>query len=71
MSSGKKYTREEMEAIVNDTIAGLRGKKELNPDELEHAAGGVWVPETHEEIDQYWDVVQATYMIRMAMMLLH
>ena len=61
MSSEKKYTQEEMEAIVNEVIAGLRGKKELSLDDMEHVAGGVWVPETHEEIDQYWDAVQSAY----------
>ncbi|MBR1830965.1 MAG: hypothetical protein IJ784_00855 [Ruminiclostridium sp.] len=48
MSSEKKYTDEEVKAIVDDALrkaeekaaAGLGEERELTPDELESAAGG-------------------------------
>ena len=62
MSKEKKYSREEINAIVNDALrkAGLATGRELNMDEMENVSGGVMiVPSTHEEIDQKMDVIQS------------
>ena len=61
MSNEKKYTREEIKAIVDEEIARLKGTKELSPNEMGQAAGGdVYYAQTHEEIDEYWDLIQRT-----------
>ena len=62
MDTEKKYTEEEMKAIANEEIrkAGLKANKELNLDEMEKVSGGIYVPDTHEEIDRLWDIVQDT-----------
>ena len=61
MSTEKKYTQDEIKAIVDEEIAKLKGTKELSPNEMEQVAGGdVYYAQTHEEIDEYWDLVQKT-----------
>ena len=61
MENEKKYTREEINAIVNEELrrAGLKAVRELNADEMDHVAGGVVIPSTHEEIDMKWDLVES------------
>ena len=59
--SEKKYTEEEMKAIVAEEIRkmNLGMNRELSADELESVSGGVYiVPKTHEEIDRLWDSVE-------------
>ena len=70
MSNEKKYTQEEIKAIVDEELrkANLTTAKELSMDEMEEASGGsdapggnaYVIPKTHAEIDVKWDVVQAT-----------
>ena len=65
MDTEKKYTEEEMKAIVDKVIreAGLKMDDELNPDELDNVSGGDFIiPEgtTHADIDAKWDAIQAT-----------
>ena len=65
MDNEKKYTEEEIKAIVDEAIrkAGLKMDDELNPDELDNVSGGDFIiPEgtTHADIDAKWDVIQAT-----------
>ncbi len=57
MNNEKKYTQEEIKAMVNEELAKLKGTKELNLNDMEHAAGG-WVPKTHEDIDTFWNMIQ-------------
>ena len=62
MSIEKKYTEEEMKAIVAEEIRkmNLGMNRELSADELESVSGGNYVvPKTHEEIDRLWDSVEA------------
>ncbi len=62
MSIEKKYTEEEMKAIVAEEIRkmNLGMNRELSVDELESVSGGDYVvPKTHEEIDRLWDTVEA------------
>ena len=64
MSNEKKYTREEIRAIVDETIrkAGLTPKNELSMDEMENVSGGYGkydVQESHEDIDKIWDAIEA------------
>ena len=65
MSNEKKYTQEEMKAIVDEVLrkANLNPDRELRADEMENVSGGGYctyvVPKTHEEIDKLWDVVEA------------
>lgn len=72
MDSEKKYTPEEINAIVDEELrkANLSSQKELNLDEMENISGGsddffkgteYRVPATHEEIDAKWDVIDAVY----------
>ena len=59
MNNEKKYTREEIQAIVNEEIrkANLNPARELRTDELETVSGGKRHFTTHEEIDRMWDTV--------------
>ena len=64
MSNEKKYTREEIRAIVNEELrkAGLTPENELSLDEMENASGGYGkydVPKSHEDIDRIWDAIEA------------
>ena len=65
MSNEKKYTREEIKAIVNEELrkAGLTSGQEISLDEMENVSGGGYctyvVPETHEDIDKIWDAIEA------------
>ena len=67
MSNEKKYTPEEIKAIVEEELrkANLHPGKELSVDTMEGVSGGglpketYLVPKTHEEIDEKWDVVQS------------
>ena len=62
MSIEKKYTEEEMKAIVAEEIRKMNPgmNRELSADELESVSGGKYVvPKTHEEIDRLWDSVEA------------
>ncbi len=43
MSTEKKYTREEIKGIVDEEIARLKGTKELSPNEMGQAAGGMYI----------------------------
>ena len=75
MSNEKKYTQEEIKAIVEEELrkANLAMGTELNMDEMETVAGGngytghdapggnsYVVPKTHEEIDAKWDIIDYT-----------
>ena len=54
MDSEKKYTPEEINAIVDEELrkAGLNPGRELSADEMEQVSGGAYIiPSTHEEID--------------------
>lgn len=61
MENEKKYTQEEMMAIVDGEIrkAGLKPGRELDPDEMEKVSGGYDTRafKTHEEIDQVMDII--------------
>ena len=68
MSNEKKYTPEEIKAIVEEELrkANLHPGNELSADALEGVSGGgvipketYRVPKTHEEIDAKWDIVQS------------
>ena len=64
MSNEKKYTQEEIKAIVNEELhkAGLTTENELSMDEMENASGGYGkydVQESHEDIDKIWDAIEA------------
>ena len=65
MSNEKKYTQEEIKAIVNEELrkAGLTSGQEISLDEMENVSGGGYctyvVPETHEDIDKIWDAIEA------------
>lgn len=68
MSNEKKYTPEEIKAIVEEELrkANLHPGGELSMDALEGVSGGgvipkqtYFVPKTHEEIDAKWDIVQS------------
>ena len=65
MSNEKKYTREEIKAIVNEELrkANLNPDRELSADEMENVSGGVYctyvVPKTHGDIDKIWDAIEA------------
>jgi hypothetical protein len=68
MSNEKKYTQEEIKAIVEEELrkANLAAGRELNMDEMANVSGGsvtdgitYVLPKTHEEIDMKWDVIQA------------
>ena len=68
MSNEKKYTPEEIKAIVEEELrkANLHPGNELSVDALEGVSGGgvipketYRVPKTHEEIDAKWDIVQS------------
>ena len=60
MDNEKKYTEEEIKAIVTEEIrkANLKQDDKLSPDELESVSGGVYIPPTHEEIDKTWDLIE-------------
>jgi hypothetical protein len=61
MENEKKYTPEEIRAIVDEELrkANLNPNKELNPDEMDNVSGGKSVtPSTHGEIDAKWDVIE-------------
>ena len=72
MSTEKKYTQEEIQAIVDEEIgkANLTMGKELKMDEMETVAGGGLAtkygvpdiecayPKTHADIDARWNVIQ-------------
>lgn len=63
MENEKKYTQEEIMAIVDGEIrkAGLTPASELNPDEMEKVSGGhgasVRIFKSHKEIDEVMDVI--------------
>ena len=61
--SETKYTQEEIRTIVDEAIrkANLSSKRELSMSEMEKVNGGVWIPPTHEEIDQEWDIVDSLW----------
>ena len=64
MSNEKKYTREEIRAIIDEELrkAGLTPENELSMDEMENASGGYGkydVQESHEDIDKIWDAIEA------------
>ena len=66
MSNEKKYTREEIKAIIDEELskANMSMGKELSMDEMENVSGGggyctYVVPETHEDIDKIWDAIEA------------
>ena len=64
MSNEKKYTREEIRAIVNEELrkAGLTPSREISADEMENVSGGYGkydVPKSHEDIDRIWDAIEA------------
>ena len=58
----KKYTQEEIREIMDGAIrkANLRSRRELSLDEAGNVSGGdIIIPQTHEEIDQLWDIIQS------------
>ena len=63
MENEKKYTQEEIMAIVDGEIrkAGLTPASELNPDEMEKVSGGhgasVRIFKSHKEIDEVMDII--------------
>ena len=63
MENEKKYTQEEIMAIVDGEIrkAGLTPARELNPDEMEKVSGGqgasVRIFKSHKEIDEVMDII--------------
>ena len=66
MSNEKKYTREEIKAVIDEELrkANMSMGKELSMDEMENVSGGggyctYVVPETHEDIDKIWDAIEA------------
>ena len=64
MSNDKKYTREEIRAIIDEELrkAGLTPENELSMDEMENVSGGYGkydVPKSHEDIDRIWDAIEA------------
>ena len=65
MSNEKKYTREEIKAVIDEELrkANMSMGKELSMDEMENVSGGGYctyvVPETHEDIDKIWDAIEA------------
>ena len=64
MSNEKKYTQEEIKAIVEEELrkANLAAGRELNMDEMENVSGGYGkydVPKSHEDIDRIWDAIEA------------
>ncbi len=68
MGNEKKYTPEEIKAIVEEELrkVNLHPGKELSMDTMEGVSGGgvipketYIVPKTHEEIDEKWDIVQS------------
>ena len=64
MSNEKKYTQEEIRAIVNEELrkAGLTPSREISADEMENVSGGYGkydVPKSHEDIDRIWDAIEA------------
>ena len=65
MSNEKKYTREEIKAVIDEELskANMSMGKELSMDEMEKVSGGGYntyvVPETHEDIDKIWDAIEA------------
>ena len=50
MDTEKKYTEEEIKAIVDEAVrkAGLKADDELNPDELENVSGGDFIIKTKD-----------------------
>ena len=62
MSNEKKYTQEEMKAIVDGILrkSNLSPTREISMDEMGHVAGGRTLPKTHQEIDDKWDAVEST-----------
>ena len=59
MSNEKKYTREEIRAIVEEELRKAKVGKELSLEEMENVSGGrMLIPATHEEIDRRMDIVQ-------------
>ena len=65
MSNEKKYTQEEIKAIIDEELrkAGLTPCREISADEMENVSGGGYctyvVPKTHEDIDKIWDAIEA------------
>ena len=60
--SEKKYTQEEIRAIVDEAMrkANMTSRWELSASELEKVnAGTMIIPDTHEEIDQKLDIIQS------------
>ena len=61
MSNEKKYTQEEIKAIVDEALrkAGLTPSREISADEMEQISGGHYtrVFKSHEEIDQVMDII--------------
>ena len=61
MENEKKYTQEEIMAIVDGEIrkAGLKPGRELNPDEMEKVSGGhgARIFKSHKEIDEVMDII--------------
>ena len=61
MENEKKYTQEEIMAIVDGEIrkAGLTPARELNPDEMEKVSGGhgARIFKSHKEIDEVMDII--------------
>ena len=59
MGNEKKYTQEEIRAIVDEEIrkAGLNPERELNLNEMENVSGGARIFKTHKEIDEVMDVI--------------
>ena len=64
MSNEKKYTREEIKAVIDEELrkANMSMGKELSMDEMENVSGGYGkydVPKSHEDIDRIWDAIEA------------
>ena len=59
MGNEKKYTQEEIRAIVDEEIrkAGLNPERELNLNEMENVSGGARIFKTHKEIDEVMDII--------------
>jgi hypothetical protein len=65
MSNEKKYTREEIRAIIDEELrkANLNPDRELSADEMEQVSGGHYtrVFKSHEEIDQVMDIISSVW----------
>ena len=65
MGNEKKYTQEEIRAIVEEEIrkAGLNPERELSLNEMEQASGGhgARIFKSHKEIDEVMDVISRVW----------